>query len=61
MRDRRLLFLTRAARMFSYGFVSVILVLYLVELGFSETRIGLPFSCAPCPRSAVKSSSSMGS
>jgi len=41
MRDRRLLFLTRAARMFSYGFVSVILVLYLVELGFSETRIGL--------------------
>jgi MFS family permease len=27
--------------MFSYGFVSVILVLYLVELGFSETRIGL--------------------
>jgi len=40
-RDRRLLFLTRAARMFSYGFVSVILVLYLAELGFSEARIGL--------------------
>lgn len=27
--------------MFSYGFLSVILVLYLVDLGFSEKRIGL--------------------
>jgi MFS family permease len=27
--------------MFSYGFLSVVLVLYLVELGFSEGRIGL--------------------
>ena len=40
-RDGNLLFATRAARMFSYGFVSVILVLYLAELGFSEGRIGL--------------------
>ena len=39
--DGRLLFLTRAARMFSYGFLSVVLVLYLAELGFSEGRIGL--------------------
>ena len=40
-RDGRLLFAARAARMFSYGFLSVILVLYLAELGFSEKRIGL--------------------
>jgi MFS family permease len=40
-RDGRLLFLTRAARMFSYGFLSVVLVLYLAGLGFSEGRIGL--------------------
>ena len=39
--DGRLLFLTRAARMFSYGFLSVVLVLYLAALGFSEGRIGL--------------------
>ena len=40
-RDGRLLFATRAARMFSYGFLSVVLVLYLAGLGFSEGRIGL--------------------
>jgi len=39
--DGRLLFLTRGARMFSYGFLSVVLVLYLAGLGFSEGRIGL--------------------
>lgn len=39
--DGRLLFLTRALRMFSYGFLSVVLVLYLSGLGFSEGRIGL--------------------
>jgi len=39
--DGRLLFMTRAARMFSYGFLSVVLVLYLAGLGFSEGRIGL--------------------
>jgi MFS family permease len=39
--DGRLLFLTRAGRMFSYGFLSVVLVLYLAGLGFSEGRIGL--------------------
>jgi MFS family permease len=39
--DGRLLFLTRAARMFSYGFLSVVLVLYLAGLGFGEGRIGL--------------------
>ena len=40
-RDGRLLFVTRAMRMFSYGFLSVVLVLYLAGLGFSEGRIGL--------------------
>lgn len=39
--DGRLLFLTRAARMCSYGCLSVVLVLYLAGLGFSEGRIGL--------------------
>jgi MFS family permease len=40
-RDGWLLFAARATRMFSYGFLSVILVLYLADLGFSEKRIGL--------------------
>lgn len=39
--DGRMLFGTRAARMFSYGFLSVVLVLYLAGLGLSEGRIGL--------------------
>jgi MFS family permease len=37
----RILFLTRFIRLFSYGFLSVILVLYLTELGLSETQFGL--------------------
>lgn len=40
-RDGRLLFVTRAARLFAYGFLSVVLVLYLAAMGFSEGRIGL--------------------
>lgn len=39
--DVRLLFLTRAARLFAYGFLSVVLVFYLAEIGFSESQIGL--------------------
>src|SRR5512143_264072 len=39
--DGRWLFITRLTRMFGYGFLSVVLVLYLAELGFSETAIGL--------------------
>lgn len=38
--DVRLLFTTRGLRLFGYGFVSVILALYLTELGFSTTRVG---------------------
>ena len=36
-----LLFTTRAVRLFAYGFLSVVLVLYLSALGLSESRIGL--------------------
>ena len=38
--DGRVLFGTRIARLFAYGFVSVVLVLYLVEIGLSEAQIG---------------------
>jgi MFS family permease len=40
-RDTRLLFVTRSLRMFAYGLLAVILVLYLLELGLSAQRIGL--------------------
>ncbi len=39
--DTRLLFVTRIARMFAYGFLSVVLVLYLAQVGLTETQIGL--------------------
>ena len=39
--DVALLFATRAVRMFAYGFLSVILILYLAAIGISEHRIGL--------------------
>lgn len=39
--DGRLLFVTRMARMFAYGFLAVILVLYLDHIGISAKRIGL--------------------
>jgi MFS family permease len=42
--DIRTLFVTRAVRMFAYGFLSVLLVLYLAELGLSDTKIGLLLS-----------------
>jgi MFS family permease len=40
-RDGRLLVLTRAVRMFAYGFLSVVLVLYLAHIGLTEPQIGL--------------------
>src|SRR5438094_2777668 len=40
-RDVRLLFATRIVRLFAYGFVSVILVLYLAEIRLSAEQIGL--------------------
>ncbi|MEZ4678123.1 MAG: MFS transporter [Caldilineaceae bacterium] len=39
--DERLLFATRTVRLFAYGFLSVVLVLYLAQIGLSETQIGL--------------------
>lgn len=40
-RDVRLLFATRVARLFGYGFLAVVLVLYLAELGVAESSIGV--------------------
>ncbi len=39
--DGHFLFTTRIARLFAYGFLSVILVLYLAEVGLKEMQIGL--------------------
>ena len=45
-RDTTLLFATRITRLFAYGLLSVVLSLYLAEIGFSEARIGLLFTLA---------------
>ncbi len=42
--DGRLLFCTRMVRLFAYGSLSVVLVLYLVQVGLTETQIGLLLS-----------------
>jgi MFS family permease len=42
--DGRLLFGTRMVRLFAYGFLSVVLVLYLVQVGLTESQIGLLLS-----------------
>jgi MFS family permease len=42
--DGRLLFTTRIARLFAYGFLSVVLVLYLSQAGLNEKQIGLLLS-----------------
>jgi MFS family permease len=39
--DRDLLLLTRSLRLFAYGALSVVLVLYLTALGFTASQIGL--------------------
>ncbi len=39
--DGRLLFTARVARMFGYGFLAVVLALYLAALGLNARRIGL--------------------
>jgi MFS family permease len=43
-RDGRLLFCTRALRLCAYGLLSVVLVLYLSEVGITAQRIGLLLS-----------------
>ena len=40
----RLLFTTRIVRLFCYGFLSVVLALYLAQVGLAETEIGLLFT-----------------
>lgn len=40
-KDGGLLFATRCSRMFAYGLLSVVLVLYLVEVGLKEWEVGL--------------------
>ena len=40
-KDGRLLFTTRIVRLFAYGLISVVLVLYLAQVGLSEVQIGL--------------------
>ncbi len=42
--DTILLFTTRLVRLFAYGFLSVVLALYLVQVGLSEQEIGLLLS-----------------
>src|ERR1700720_2742043 len=42
--DGYMLFGTRAVRMFAYGFLSVVLVLYLAQLGLNQGLIGLLLS-----------------
>ena len=43
-RDITLLFSTRIIRLFCYGFLSVVLALYLAETGLNEKMIGLLFT-----------------
>ncbi len=40
-RDGRVLFISRMVRMFAYGFISVVLVLYWKQRGLDERQIGL--------------------
>ncbi|MGE5551319.1 MAG: MFS transporter [Bacteroidota bacterium] len=42
--DGRLLFTTRLARLFAYGFLSVVLALYLAQLGLGTALIGTLFT-----------------
>ncbi|HEU4745552.1 MAG TPA: MFS transporter, partial [Anaerolineales bacterium] len=43
-RDINILFSTRIIRLFCYGFLSVVLALYLAEAGFTDAQIGLLFT-----------------
>ena len=43
-RDIRILFSTRILRLFAYGFLSVILAFYLIEIGLDERTMGLLFT-----------------
>lgn len=43
-RDAKLLILCKVVRMFSFGFLAVMLVVYLNELKFSAKEVGLMFT-----------------
>jgi MFS family permease len=43
-KDVALLFTTRIIRLFCYGFLSVVLALYLIQVGLSEKVVGVIFS-----------------
>jgi MFS family permease len=43
-KDIFLLFTTRIIRLFCYGFLSVVLALYLIQVGLSEKTVGLIFT-----------------
>ena len=40
-KDSSILFITRMVRLFAYGSLSVILLIYLAQIGLSDTQIGL--------------------
>lgn len=42
--DIKILFSTRVIRLCCYGFLSVVLALYLIEAGLTEGQIGLLFT-----------------
>jgi MFS family permease len=42
--DGRLLFATRMVRLFAYGFLAIVLALYLAQVGLNDTQIGLVLS-----------------
>jgi MFS family permease len=42
--DIKILFSTRIIRLFCYGFLSIILALYLIQTGLTEKQIGLLFT-----------------
>src|SRR5262249_13012982 len=52
-RDGILLFSTRGLRLFGYGFLSVVLMLYLSASGLSETQMGLLFTLTLAGDTAV--------
>lgn len=51
--DLKLLFATRIVRLFCYGFLSLILALYLAQVGLTDQQIGLLFSLTLAGDAAV--------
>jgi MFS family permease len=51
--DLRILFTTRIVRLFCYGFLSLILALYLAQVGLTDLQIGLLFSLTLAGDAAV--------